>query len=285
VEIAVNGARLWFDVEGAALVPVGDAMVQRPTVVLLHGGPGSFDHSYLKPDFTRLATVAQVIYLDLRDHGRSSRHDPAQWSYEQCADDVRAFVDALGIARPIVFGHSLGAFVALHVAIRHPHRLGALVVQSGLGKFDLARVAAGFRRFGDAAAAAAAERFYSGDMSATDEFRARCRPLFGRWVPGDDERARMVLNLELLDRGIECMRQLDVLDQARAVTCPTLVCTGERDPITQVADAEDLVAALTSCRAQLLILPGMGHFPWKDDPEGYWPPITSFISRALRTVP
>jgi len=72
-----------------------------------------------------------------------------------------------------------------------------------------------------------------------------------------------------------------VLDQARAVKCPTLVCTGERDPITQVADAEELVAALTSCAAQLVIVPGVGHFPWKEDPDRYWPPITDFIARAL----
>jgi pimeloyl-ACP methyl ester carboxylesterase len=45
VQIEANGRRLCFDVEGAALVPDGPALCQRPTVVLLHGGPGSFDHS------------------------------------------------------------------------------------------------------------------------------------------------------------------------------------------------------------------------------------------------
>jgi proline iminopeptidase len=62
-------------------------MRNRPTVVLIHGGPGSYDHSYFKPDFAPLARRAQVIYLDLRDHGRSARHDPADWSFELCADD------------------------------------------------------------------------------------------------------------------------------------------------------------------------------------------------------
>ena len=45
--------------------------------------------------------MAQVVYLDLRDHGRSARHDPADWSFEICADDVRAFCDVIGIVRPI----------------------------------------------------------------------------------------------------------------------------------------------------------------------------------------
>jgi hypothetical protein len=69
MQVEVRGARLWFDVDGPALVPDGPAMRERPTVVLLHGGPGSLDHSYFKPDFARLAQVAQVVYLDLRGHG------------------------------------------------------------------------------------------------------------------------------------------------------------------------------------------------------------------------
>ena len=113
MQVDVNGTRLWFDVDGPALVPNGSTMSERPTVVLLHGGPGSYDHSYFKPDFTALTTHAQVVYLDLRDHGRSARHVPADWSFEVCADDVRAFCDTIGIAAPIVYGHSMGGFIAM----------------------------------------------------------------------------------------------------------------------------------------------------------------------------
>jgi pimeloyl-ACP methyl ester carboxylesterase len=47
-------------------------MRPRPTVVLVHGGPEVYDHSYFKPDFARLAEHAQVVCLDLRGHGRSA---------------------------------------------------------------------------------------------------------------------------------------------------------------------------------------------------------------------
>jgi pimeloyl-ACP methyl ester carboxylesterase len=73
MQIEVNGTRLWFDVDGPALVPDGDHMRERPTLVLVHGGPGGYDHSYFKPHFARLTGEAQVVYLDLRDHGRSAR--------------------------------------------------------------------------------------------------------------------------------------------------------------------------------------------------------------------
>ena len=135
MHVDVNGTRLWFDVDGPALVPDGPRMRTRPTVVLIHGGPGSYDHSYFKPYFTRLADLAQVVYVDLRDHGRSARHDPALWSLETCADDVRAFCDALGIDRPIVLGHSLGGFIVALYGARHPghaRRAGAALDDGAL---------------------------------------------------------------------------------------------------------------------------------------------------------
>ena len=72
MQVDVNGTRLWFDVEGPGLVPDGDRMRQRPTLLLVHGGPGVYDHTYFKPDFARLGDLAQVVYLDLRGHGRSA---------------------------------------------------------------------------------------------------------------------------------------------------------------------------------------------------------------------
>jgi hypothetical protein len=46
-------------------------------VILVHGGPGGYDHSYFKPPFASLASDMQVVYLDIRDH-RGRR--PCPWS-------------------------------------------------------------------------------------------------------------------------------------------------------------------------------------------------------------
>ncbi|HEY4189908.1 MAG TPA: alpha/beta hydrolase, partial [Candidatus Limnocylindrales bacterium] len=139
----VNGTRLWFDVDGPALVPDGRGMRGRPTVLMLHGGPGSYDHSYLKAHAAPLTAVAQAVYLDLRDHGRSARGDPARWSFELCADDVAAFCDQLGIRRPILFGHSMGGCVAMLAESRHPGLAAGLVLQSTFVRFDLVRLVEG----------------------------------------------------------------------------------------------------------------------------------------------
>jgi pimeloyl-ACP methyl ester carboxylesterase len=279
MQVEVNGQRLWFDVDGPALVPDGPRMRERPTVVLLHGGPGSFDHSYLKPDFGRLARAAQVVYLDLPGHGRSAWGDPASWSFARCADDVAGFCDALGITRPVVYGHSLGGFVAMVYAARHPGHPGALVLQSTTARFDLGRLVDGFRRVGGEEVAAIAERVYGGDSrSVTDQEWARCWRLVGPWVTGDQERARTLVNRELNVLGLELMRSFDAVDQLAGIDCPTLVCVGELDPITPVAAAHELADALPGGCARLEVVAGAGHFTWKDAPDRYWPLLTEFVT-------
>jgi pimeloyl-ACP methyl ester carboxylesterase len=270
MQVDVNGQRLWFDVEGLGLVPDGPEMRERPTVLLLHGGPGGFDHSYFKPDFARLSEVAQVVYLDLPGHGRSEWGDPASWSFETCADSVRDFCDALGIAR---------SFVAMVYAIRHPRHARALVLQSAFARFELDRIVEEFRRAGGDEVAAIVERAYGDDSaSVTPEEWARCWRLFGPWVVGGQERARTVVNEELEEPGLEVMRRFDVVDQLARIECPTLVCVGELDPITPVAAAREIAAALPEGIAQLAVVEDAGHFTWKDAPDRYWPLVTEFVT-------
>jgi hypothetical protein len=64
--VEVNGAKLFFIVEGPGLVPEGPRMREKPAFLLLHGGPG-FDHTLYRPAFSALADIAQVVYLDSRE--------------------------------------------------------------------------------------------------------------------------------------------------------------------------------------------------------------------------
>ena len=259
---------LWHETHGAGA-----------PVVLLHGGPGSYDHTYFKPDFERLAEVAQVVYLDLPGHGRSDHGDASAWTFAGAADEVRAFCDEAGLERPIVYGHSLGGFVALAYAIRHPEHPRALVLQSTTARFDVPELVEEFRRRGGDDVAATAERVYVGDRAAvSDDEWARCYALFGPNVVTPEERARIIVNPELNARGLALMREFDVRDELGAITCPTLVCVGELDPVTTVANAREIVAGMPAGAAGLEILAGAGHFPWKDVPERYWPLLADFVT-------
>ncbi len=137
--VRVNGVRLFFDVEGAKLVPDGPQMREKPTLILLHGAPGLTDHSGFKPAFARLADVAQLVYLDVRGAGRSEAGPPERWSLEQWADDLVAFCEALGIEKPAVLGVSGGGFVAMAYATRHPDHPAKLILASTQARLDVDR--------------------------------------------------------------------------------------------------------------------------------------------------
>ena len=119
--IEVNNSRLYVDIVGSGLVAKGPEMIERPTVFVLHGGPG-MDHTTMKPDFDPLAEVAQLVYYDHRGQGRSDRDKIGNWNLDQWADDLRGLIEILGIEKPIVLGLSFGGFVAQNYAIRHPDR-------------------------------------------------------------------------------------------------------------------------------------------------------------------
>jgi pimeloyl-ACP methyl ester carboxylesterase len=109
--------------------------------------------------------------------------------------------------------------------------------------------------------------------------------LFGPWVTGEQEKARMIVNLELNAPGLELMRGFDVLDLLPQIDCPTLVCVGELDPVTPVAAAREIFDALPAGTAQLEVIERAGHFTWKDAPDRYWPLVTDFVTTTTGTNP
>ena len=280
MDVAVNGTRLWFDVEGAGLVADGPVMRGRPTMVLVHGGPATYDHSYFKPQFSTLARTAQVVYLDLREHGRSARHDPAAWSFEACADDIRGFCDALGIERPFVLGHSMGGMIAILYGARHPGHAGGLILQSTMARFDLDRLVEGFRRFAGDEVAELARRDYGEGPEITDAEWARVFAAFGPHVPNAEELGRRLANPAVAERGGALLTAFDAVGLLRSITSPTLISVGGLDAVTPVEASREIADGLRVGIGRLSILDGAGHFPWLDTPEAYFAELEAFIGGA-----
>ncbi|GIJ25555.1 alpha/beta hydrolase [Micromonospora qiuiae] len=112
----VNGVRLWYETHGSG----------RP-LVLLHGGFGAVEtFAAIRP---ALAERRRVIGVDLQGHGRTADVD-RPLRYESMADDIAALIANLGLAEADVLGFSLGAGVALRLAIQHRELLRRLVVVS-----------------------------------------------------------------------------------------------------------------------------------------------------------
>jgi proline iminopeptidase len=278
MHIQVGGVRLFFDVDGAKLVPDGPAMRERPTLLLLHGGPG-FDHSSYKPAMAPLADAAQLVYLDHRGNGRSDRGTPDQWNLAQWGDDVRDFCDALGIEKPIVFGNSFGGMVAMAYATRHPDHPGKLVLSSTTAKSRFDRVLAAFERLGGPEAREAARLYWEKPGAETlPDYTRLCFPLYSRTLRDPDANNRTIWNFEVMYAfGGGEDQTFDLLPDLAKIRCPTLVLGGEDDPVCPIDDQADIAAAIPPQWVRFERFAGCGHGVYRDDPQRAFAMLRAFM--------
>jgi pimeloyl-ACP methyl ester carboxylesterase len=97
-----------------------------PVVALLHGWTGNADINFF-PVYAELARNYSVLALDHRGHGRGLRtHD--RFALEDCADDVVAIMDQLGISSVTAVGYSMGGPIAMLMSKQHSNRVHSLVL-------------------------------------------------------------------------------------------------------------------------------------------------------------
>ena len=114
--VKINGMQMYYEVSGK-----GDPLV------ILHGAYMSIPA--MGAIIPALAKTHRVYALELQGHGRTTDIE-RPITYENLADDVAAFMDAVGLKKADVFGYSMGGGAGLQLAIRHPDKVSRLVVAS-----------------------------------------------------------------------------------------------------------------------------------------------------------
>lgn len=117
-----NGLNIYYEEHGNGL-----------PLILLHGGTGTL--SMWQPQIPALAQHFRVIAPDSRGHGRTD-NPTGQLSYWLMADDIAAFIQSLGLTRPLVCGYSDGGQIALEIGMRYPGLTAALVVGAAWYRFS-----------------------------------------------------------------------------------------------------------------------------------------------------
>ncbi|MCX5415809.1 alpha/beta fold hydrolase [Streptomyces sp. NBC_00059] len=220
-------------------------------VLLLHGGGRQ------AADWDPFAAVLlenglRPVAMDLRSHGESGS---APWSWSAASSDVSAVVEALGLSRPIVIGHSLGGMVAAVWATEHPE----------------CRFAVNLDGHGNPTRP---DQLLDMDEVAADWAFAHLAEELEDMAKGMDDELRVI------------MREIDALDlfaTYRAARCPLLVVTGDlgseyamlfNEPAGQAWSAGfawlkqqlarlDAESPLVTCASM-----PTGHDPHREDPDG-----------------
>jgi pimeloyl-ACP methyl ester carboxylesterase len=115
--VAVRGIEMYYEVSG-----------EGTPLVVLHGA--YMNIVSMGAIIPKLAERHKVYALEFQGHGRTTDID-RPITYPNLADDVAAFMDAVGLQKADVFGYSVGAIAGLQLAIRHPEKVGKLVAVSG----------------------------------------------------------------------------------------------------------------------------------------------------------
>jgi pimeloyl-ACP methyl ester carboxylesterase len=243
---AVNGIRLHYEDRGTG----------RP-LILLHGGLGAIE--MFGPNLPALAAGRRVIAVDLQGHGRTADID-RPINPELMADDIAALIRHLGLERADVMGYSLGGWVALQTAVRHPALVQRLVVASTAFRRDgYYPEILGMQAQVDASMAEA--------MKQTPMFQ-----LYAGIAPRPEDWPR------LLDKMGAAMKvNFDYSEEIAGIRVPTLIVAGDAD-IFPPAHAVEFFGLLGGGErdggwdgsgrptSRLAILPGLTHYTIFSDP-------------------
>jgi proline iminopeptidase len=279
----VNGANVFFDVEGMGLAPSGTGMLVKEACFVLHGGPG-MDHSYFKPWLTPLADTMQLIYVDHRCTGRSERVALETCTIEQMADDIEELRKLLGLGRVTVLGNSFGGFWALTYALRHPDSVSRLILVSTSPSHEFYQAAEReLERKATPDQKAAAPAVFEGKIESDEEFRRwwdLMMPLyFAHW---EEQRGR-----EMIERGVDNphvashmfrheIPKYDVRPRLGEIRAPTFVVAGRHDWVTPVGESELIANGIPG--SELIVFEESGHMPFIEEQDGFIDAVKRFVT-------
>ena len=231
----------------------------RPPVVLIHGAGGNFLH--WPPEVRRLPGQ-RIFSPDLPGHGKSA--GVGRQSIEDYVQCILDFLDALRIHKAIIVGHSMGAAIALTLALNYPRRMLALGLVGAGAKLkvspDLLQNSSSEATLSFALQAIA-------DMAFSPGIEPHLKQLAMQ---------RMAATRSTVLHGdfLAC-NQFDVMEKVGKIRTPTLVVCGADDRMTPPRYSEYLAANIKN--AHQVIIPDAGHMVMIEKPAAVASALSSFI--------
>src|SRR6266700_56021 len=230
----------------------------QPTIVLLHGA--GFDRSTWALHSRWFAHHGfGVLAPDLPGHGRSSGAPLP--TIADMADWTAALLDAAGVAKAQLVGHSMGSLIALETAARHSARVSAL---SLIGTAATMTVGPDLLKAAEANDRSAIDMVSIWGLGYQAELGGSLAP--GLWMHGGAQRVLERCKPGVLYNDLSaCNAYQNALAAAAQVTVPATFILGERDMMTPARAGKLLAAALPNART--IILRGAGHMMMAERPD------------------
>lgn len=233
------------------------------TVLLIHGNVAS--SLWWERVMGLLPPGVRTVAPDLRGCGDSDKPAPP-WSMADLAEDIDQFMEAVGLRKAVVVGHSLGGGVALHLAVAHPKAVEKLVLINPAPAEGLVTPAAAYAQIAVMAKSPEMTKMALAAMMPTapkDEYYTRLldesvAKSVGAWIP----------NGHALDA-------MNLTAEAGTIQAPTLIVYGRQDILVKLEMMERTRAAIPG--GQLEIWDEIGHSAPVEAPERFARRLMEFI--------
>ena len=260
-----NGQELFYEIHGAG-----------PPLVLVMGI--GYDSSlWTLQQVPALSTRFQVVLLDNRDAGRSSRADHP-YTIADMADDVAGLLEALDIHRTHLLGLSMGSMIGMEFALRHGDRLDRLVLAGP----------------GAAPARSAVDPISiwnwvkandpSGDVFGGQQLTWLFSSAFLRNPQAVQETTALLasnpypIDPEAYDRQAQAYLHFDALARLGGIEAPTLVIVGEQDLLTPPWIAREVAGAIPGARFEIVTGDGSSHVMALERPDDFNQLVMNFLA-------
>jgi len=246
-----------------------------PTIVFVHGA--AHDHSVWSLQSRYFAYHGwNAMAVDLPGHGRSAGE--VKSDIGELADWVTELLDATGIDRAVLAGHSMGSLIGLEAAARYPSRITGLAL---IGAAVPMPVSGALLKTSAANDHAAYEMINVFAHSPRAQLGGNRVP--GAWMLGN--------NMRLMERSADGVLHADFtacnnyqggLEAAKKVKCPVLLILGQRDLMTPPRGATEVAANFGN--ATTVTLQGTGHSLMSEQPDAVLDALIGFVKTNQATV-
>ena len=247
----------------------------KPTMILIHGiarHAHTFDH--IVPEFTR---DYRVIALDMRGHGDSAWSSEGAYLVEDHVKDLEAVIRELGLARVTLWGNSTGGRVVQVYAGLHPEMVDRLIVED-VGPERPQNIAQGFAdRVQREAVGWASEddliKQLKMQTPRTPEPILRTYAHFGTTRRPD---GRLIWKFD--PNLVKGFVETELWQYVSKITSPTIFVIGGASPIVPAETQQRLRNTLPNC--EVVVMPGLGHYPNEEDMAGFLTIANRFLKRG-----